>query len=305
MTKKIIIFALFAASGGFAWYLSSQFSIPQLDQVMLSAFWIAGLYLGFRIILIQFGVPYIKEAKTAYRYRKTIGVFMYFVMALVLLRIWVQDPQALVVSYGIVAAGAAIALQDIIKNIAGGIVLVFSDVIRVGDRVEIEENFGDVIDIGPMNITMLEIRNWVRGDQVTGRIVSVPNGKILSTTVFNFTRDHDYIWDELKIPITYDSDWRKAVKVFKGIAERRTADFQEPAERQLRHLSRKFFYIERNTKPNVFVTPTDNWIEVNIRFITDAKKRREIKSDISESVLKAVERHRDVKIASQTVQVLQ
>lgn len=304
MIRHLIISGIFFLAAGISAYAEGRFTLPQLDQITLSMLWLGFLYIGFFVILIELIGRRIEDAKSAYRYRKTVRMLFFLVYGLVLFRIWIEDPQALIVSYGIVAAGAAIALQDLIKNLAGGIVVVTNNFIRVGDRIQIEDSLGDVIDIGVFNTTMFEIQNWVDGDQATGRIVTIPNGVFLSKQVMNYTGDHEYIWDEIMIPLTYQSDWKKAEKLFKDIVEKETQIFIDPANTQLRKLSRRYYIAERQTEPVSFVTSNDNWIELTIRYITEAKQRRSIKSEINKAILASIARNKSLSVASTTIDIV-
>ncbi len=177
-------------------------------------------------------------------------------------------------------AGIAIALQDLFKNFVGGLTIFLTSIYRIGDRVEIDSRFGDVIDIGMMYTTLLEIREWVDGDQATGRLSMMPNGVVLSKSVINYTKDHSFIWDEITLPLTYDSDWRKAAKDFEDIARKETERYVADAEKQMAAIMQKYYFSARAVEPSVFVTVTDNWIALSVRYITDARHRREIKSGL-------------------------
>lgn len=302
--KKLIFTALFLSISLASWYAEGRVNVAHLDQVTRSAFTVTALYAFFELFVIGIGLKQIKDPKSAYRFRKTVGVIFYIILVLALFRIWIEDPQALLVSYGIVAAGAAIALQDLIKNLAGGIVIIANNLFRVGDRIQIEEASGDVIDIGLFNTTILEMQNWVEGDQPTGRIVSIPNGSFLSKRAINYTLDHEFIWDEITIPVTYQSDWKKASTLLKDIAKRRTGDYAKTADKQLKRLSRKFYIAERETKPQIFVNPTDNWIELRLRYITDARQRRLTRTLVATSILNTFNNHKDIVIASETLDII-
>ncbi len=304
MIQKIFLALVFFGISFFLFFIQDSVAIQQFDEIIQSSFTLAVLYTVFQVLMIGFGVKRITDPKSAYRFRKTMSIVFYAVLVLALFRIWVEDPQALLVSYGIVAAGAAIALQDLIKNLAGGLMLLANNLFRVGDRIEVDKTMGDVIDIGLFNSTILEIQNWVEGDQATGRIVSIPNGGFLSKQVVNYTRDHEFIWDELMIPVTYKSDWKKASKLLKEVAKRRTKESMATADRQLKKLSRKFYIAERETLPQIFVATTDNWIELRLRYITHARERRATKTQLSISVLTMLDNHKDIEIASTTLDII-
>ena len=243
----------------------------------------------------------LKDSRTRYSIRKALSVAFWVVAAGVVVRIWIPDPQALIVAYGLVGAGVAIALQDLFKSIAGGLVLFLGGTYRVGDRIAVGATQGDVIDFGMLNTTLLEIGQWVGGDQATGRITTIPNGNVLSLPVHNYTKDHGFLWDEIVIPITYDSDWKRAESELRDLVTAMTAADTKAAEAEVQKLEEKYYLSPRNIEPAVFIAPNDNWIAFHIRYVAKVRDRRLVRDKLSHAILEAIERNERVKIASQTL----
>ncbi|MCA9364869.1 MAG: mechanosensitive ion channel, partial [Candidatus Moranbacteria bacterium] len=182
-------------------------------------------------------------------------------------------------------------------------VIVVSGLFHVGNRIEIDGMYGDVIDISIFYTTLLEIRGWVHGDQATGRLVMIPNGVVLSSSVCNYTKDHHFLWDEVVVPITHDSDWRLAVSLFQEVAVRVTSDFTADARKSLSQLEQRYYFSERTMEPSVFVEVTDNWVSLTIRYVVEAHQRRVFRSRIMEQVLIVFEKHSEIRIASSTLSI--
>lgn len=245
----------------------------------------------------------IRDAKARYSFRKTIQLLFILISFVVVLRIWIPNPQALLVAYGLVAAGVAIALQDVFKNFAGSLFVFASGIYRVGDRIEVNSLFGDVIDIGLFYTSLIELREWVDGDQTTGRITLLPNSYVLNSAVHNYTKDHGLIWDEIELPITHTSDWKKAIEIIRPIADERTAEMAARAKKEIPKLERRYFLSKRSFEPNIFVTPTDNWIMLRVRYAVDVKERRSVRNALYESILEQVQQVPTITIASQTLTI--
>ncbi len=111
-------------------------------------------------------------------------------------------------SFGLVAAAFTLTMQDVAKNFAGGLSILFNRIYRVGDRIEIGSKKGDVIDIDIFYTTIMEINEWVSAEQPTGRLSIIPNSYVLTNITNNYTKDFDFLWDEISLPITYSSDWK-------------------------------------------------------------------------------------------------
>lgn len=303
MFRKYFTFLALAVLSGLTWYVDRQFENVDLKKVFYSLLAVTASYLLFKLVLEGLVSRRIKDSKTRYSFRKTAQILFVVVSFIFVLRIWVPNPQALLVAYGLVAAGVAIALQDVFKNFAGALAILLSGIYRVGDRIEVNSRLGDVIDIGLFYTTLIELREWVDGDQTTGRITSLPNGQVLNSPVHNYTKDHNFLWDEIALPVTHDSNWKKAMEIIQSVVEEETSEITHRAEREISQLEEKYYLSKRNIEPAVFVTPTDNWILLRIRYVVDVRERRLVRNELSKRMLERIQRTPDITIASETLTV--
>lgn len=206
--------------------------------------------------------------------KKVSTILALIIIGIFFIRIWVADTPSLIVSLGVVGAGIGIALQDVIRNFVGGLIVITTRLYEVGDRIEIAGETGDVIDIGVMTTTLFETGGWVGGDQPSGRVTLIPNGKVITQQVHNYTKDHSFIWDELTIPISYDSDWKQAREIILEIIRREAAENTKQAETEIDRLGEKYYFPGKNLEPSVYITPTDNGITFSIRYVTPVMDRR-------------------------------
>jgi small-conductance mechanosensitive channel len=300
--NRLVALAAQVAMCCLSWVADYYYPNAYLEMAFSTFLALAVIYFVFKILLEQTILRTIKDAKTRYSVRKTLSIVYMLVFMLVLIRIWVEDSEALLVSYGLIGAGIAIALQDFFKNFVGGILVFSTGIYRVGDRIEIDSKFGDVIDIGLMYTTLLEIREWVEGDQATGRLTIVPNGKVISGVVHNYTKDHSFIWDEIELPITYDSDWKYALQRFSVVIETETVELTKHAERDLANIMARYYLPKRGVEPAIFLTLTDNWINLGIRYIALVRERRSLRDRIYRRLLEEVnDSGGRIKIASETL----
>jgi len=304
LKKRLFMLLVLLVLAFGSWAVNVYYKDVDLSKFVDSAIAITLSFLFFRIIMEQIVAQRIHEPKTRYSFRKTTYILFLVTSFVIVLRIWIVNPQALLVAYGLVAAGVAIALQDLFKNFAGGIVIFTLGIYEIGNRIEIGGKFGDIIDINLFYTTILEIREWVNGDQVTGRISSVPNGLVLSQVINNYTKDHHFLWDEISIPVTYESDWNSAIQIMKAIATRETKETASEAKKSLEGLEEKYYLPGRPTEPDVFVTLTDNWIMLRLRYVIEVRERRMVNSRISELILREFESAPAITIASSTVSIV-
>ncbi|MDN7012247.1 mechanosensitive ion channel [Methanoculleus sp. FWC-SCC3] len=271
-----------------------------LERVFYTSLTISLVYFFF-LVVESLTLRRIKDERERYSFRRTVSILKFVVVAVILLRVWI-DTNYIFVAYGIIGAGIAVALQDLFKNFVGGILIIVSRTYQIGDRIEISETMGDVIDIGILATKILEIHaRDVKGDQATGRIAVVPNGAVLSSRVFNYTMDHTFVWDEISIPITYGSDWRRAVSLFLDIVRRETAATSGRAEQEIERIGMRYYLPRREVEPSVYLTLTDNWIDFSIRYVTDVRRKRATKDDLSRKLLEAVEAADGIAIATENI----
>ncbi|MDO9536861.1 MAG: mechanosensitive ion channel family protein [Thermoplasmata archaeon] len=278
---------------------------PYFLKGFMSLIALAIIYLVFKIIFEGAFIGSVKEYKARYSFKKAVSVLYYAGCLIVLTAIWVENPQSLFLAFGLIGAGIAIALQDLFKNFVGGILILTSKIYSVGDRVEIDKIYGDVLDVGVFYTTLMELRGWVSGDQASGRITLVPNGRVLSSTMNNYTKDHNFIWDEVTIPITFDSDWKMAQEKFMAIAVSQTQHNLKHAEEGISQIRDKYYADQaRNLEPVTYLKITDNWVEVSIRYTVNVYERRKVQNGIHHGILEEIARNDKIKIASATFDIV-
>lgn len=261
------------------------------------------IYIVFRVVFEGIVVKRMKQDKMRYSFNKTISILYLLVFLFALVAIWIEQTETILISFGLIGAGIAFSLQDVFKNFAGGITIFSTGMYRVGDRVEINGKIGDVIDIGVLYTTIMEIGEWVNGNQATGRLTIIPNSNVLTNNVNNFTKDHNFIWDEISLPITYASDWKKASNVILEIIKKQTENIAAQADKEITKLGEKYYLPKKPVEPVIFLTLTDNWINLNIRYVTDTRERRIIRDKLSKLILGEIEKSKNITIASENIDV--
>jgi small-conductance mechanosensitive channel len=242
----------------------------------------------------------VTDVRQRYRWRKTATYVVAAVGVLLVGRIWFAGVRDVTTFLGLLTAGLAIALRDPIANLAGWTFIIWRRPFAVGDRIQIGPNSGDVIDLRIFEFSLLEIGNWVDADQSTGRIVHVPNGKVFSDPVANFTTGFQYVWDEIPVLVTFESDWRAAKALLIEIAARHAAHLGDDAGRQLEAASRQFMIRYDKLTPFVFTSTRDNGVLLTIRYLVEPRQRRVAGSAIWEEILDAFAAREDIDFAYPT-----
>jgi small-conductance mechanosensitive channel len=131
----------------------------------------------------------------------------------------------------------------------------------------------------------MEIGNWVGADQSTGRIVHVPNGRVFTESLANYSKGFQYIWNEIAVLITFESNWRKAKEILLGIGSKHAEELSATAEERVRRAARKFMIFYTKLTPTVYTTVKDSGVLLTIRYLCEPRKRRGSEEAIWEDIL--------------------
>jgi len=202
-------------------------------QVKMFASLIIGLILWILYsLVVKIVLRRTENVRTRYSWRKTSG-YIFIVLGIFFIgRVWFSGFQSIATYLGLLSAGIAIALKDVVANFAGWLFIISRRPFSVGDRIQIGNYAGDVIDTRVFQFTLLEIGNWVNADQSTGRIVHIPNGMVLSEVLANYSKGFQYIWNEIPVLITFESNWKKAKKILQKIADKDAEQLSKQLRRE-------------------------------------------------------------------------
>lgn len=257
-----------------------------------------------RFLIIRVINRNIKSTRQKYKWRKNASYSTGFLGLIILGTIWFEGLQEIGTFLGLLTAGLAIALRDPVTDFAGWIFISLRTPFDVGDRVEIGDVKGDIIDIRIFKFTVLEIGNWVHADQSTGRVVHMPNHKVFTEALANYTSDFEFIWNELEVLLTFESDWKKAKEKLQEIAEKHMEDFIDHAKRQVQRANKSYFVHYEYLTPIVYTDVKESGINLTIRHLCDPRKRRGMGQAVWEDILNFVEQNEDVDFAYPTMRIL-
>lgn len=207
-------------------------------------------------------------------------------LTLIFLFIFGSNLSGLTTALGFAGAGVTYALREVIVSIAGWFAILFGDFFNAGDRVRLGGIKGDVVDISALRTTLMETGEWVDGDQYTGRKVRVANSYIFSSPVYNYTSSFEFLWDELTIPLPFDSDLEKIEKILLTAAEKNTHQFNAQAKESWKLMRRDFKLENASLNDQVYVNLAENTVEINLRYVVHYQKRRTVKTKLYKDIFK-------------------
>jgi hypothetical protein len=228
----------------------------------------------------------------------------FFAGVVIVLLIWLGPRNNLTLAMGILGAEIAFASQEAIGSFARYLSIVSGNIYRIGDRVRVGHVVGDAMDISILRTTVMEIGEWVGADPYTGRIVTIANRAVLPDPVYNYAQHWGYLWDEITVLITCASDWPHAAEVMPEHGQTYTEELQAEAEAKLSRTIDRYPLQQTKVEPTIYLAMTDDWIELTLRYIFDARQRRPVEGQLHRELLQRFQAEEDITVASMTVEIV-
>ncbi|MBN2237618.1 MAG: mechanosensitive ion channel [Bacteroidales bacterium] len=248
----------------------------------------------------------IKDKDNRYRAKKFSGFVGYFLTIVLLTIVFSDKLGGFTVALGVAGAGIAFALQEVIASFAGWLAIMFGRFYKTGDRVQLGGIKGDVMDIGVLRTTIMEMGQWVDGDLYNGRIVLVANSFVFKEPVYNYSGDFPFLWDEIKIPIQFGSNYEKTNQLLLQVGKEVAGHLSDQSKEKWSALQNKFRLEDAQTEPMVSLIANDNWVEFTLRYVVNYKRRRATKTELFMRILKAVDETKgEIRFASATFQLVE
>ena len=286
-------------------------------KLLLTVVFIAALYIASYVLrfLLRVTLRDAAGGRAAFWSRQGVKLLTVLVLVVGVISIWFDDPGRLGTAAGLVTAGVAVALQRVITSFAAYFIILRGRIYTVGDRITMGGVRGDVVALGFMQTTVMEMgeppsvqdappATWVQARQYTGRLVRVTNDKIFDAPVYNYTRVFPFFWEEIHLPIKYSDDRDRVEQILLDAARKHTAPFIENARTAAKTLRDDFTLPEQiDLGPSVYYRLTDNWLELTVRFIVPERGVRGIKDAMSRDILRALDEAK-IGLASGTYEIV-
>ncbi len=253
-----------------------------------------------RFLILKLVWRQTEDPRLRYQWKRSIGLALSLISIILISSVWISAFARFGAFLGLFTAGLAIALKDPLTNIAGWLFINTRKPFSVGDRVQIGENTGDVIDIRLFQFAILEVGNWVQGDQSTGRIIHIPNGIVFVQAQANYSKGFQYIWNEIPVLITFESNWELTRTILENIINKRAEHLTKTVEKQIKEATKKYLITYMHLTPVVYTSVKDSGILLTIRYLCDVRKRRTSEHDIWEDILKEFAKNKDIEFAYPT-----
>jgi small-conductance mechanosensitive channel len=268
-------------------------------EIGLTAAVLLGAWLVRRVGRLFLGGT-VEDRVVEYRWGKTLAYLTLTLTTVFIIAIWVDGLSQIGTFLGLVSAGVAIALKDLLVDFAGWLMLITKPPFEVGDRIQIGPHSGDVVDTSMLHFHLVEIGNWVDSDQSTGRLIRIPNSKILTDPIANYTSEFPFLWHEIPVVVTFESDWRRAKELLLDMVTEATKETSRMAADSTRKQPSRMLMLVGTVTATVYTSVLDHGICLSMRFLTDPRRRRGFDQTLWEGTLDIMSNEPDIQLAYPT-----
>ena len=250
---------------------------------------------------------YVHDARRRYQFLMLRRIIVWCVMGITIAFALATEVGSIATFAGLITAGIAVALQNVIMAIAGYFFLIGKYGVRVGDRVQISNVTGDVIDIGLIRLHLIEVGGAETDRQPTGRVVVFSNAVVFQPTASFFKQipGTSFVWHEVSLTLAPESEYTHAESRMIGAVEKVFAEYRESIERQHREMERTLSVAVAVPRPRSRLRLTQTGLEVVIRYPVELENAAEVDDRITRELLRALEEKPKLKLVGTGVPNIQ
>jgi small-conductance mechanosensitive channel len=276
-------------------------TLSLLSKCIAAAIGILVIHTTFRVLEQRLPRRF-GQGDARYRVRKFVVFSGYFAILLFLAMLFEDRLGRLSFAIGVIGAGVAVALQDVVASVAGAFSIGFSKLYAVGDRVQIGDTRGDVIDIGLLRTTLMETGNWVNLDVYNGRLVRIPNSTVLKVSVFNYSQGFRFVWDEIKVVLSVTSDCQLTREMLLRVAKASVGEYLVEAQTSWKYISENYRIENPALEPTVSLAVNAGSLEFSLNYVVDYTSRTAMKTKLFTKIVEEVANSQGrLQWASQTI----
>lgn len=254
------------------------------------------LVITLRAFILRIILRRIEQHGSRIRWRRNSAYLTFFLLVFMLFPLWLPSLRTVTAFLGLFGAGVILVLKEVIVNLAGWFFIIFRRPFEIGNRISIGQQNGDVLDIRLMETSLIEVSTREHGGQSTGRVIHVPNSFFFTQAFANASKEFAFTWNEIDIPVTADSDWKRAV----ALVEKAAAKIVDPiSEKDSRIRRAEHEYAIRYTRitPKVYVEFKNGCIHLTLRHLVEPRTHRQIQDAFWRHLLAVLGKERRIKLA--------
>lgn len=277
-------------------------TLPKFFPDILISVLVISLFIFLRSLAIRLARKNIQNTILFARFKRAVNITFYLLSFSILFPLWLPSLRNAATFLGIFGAGVLIVFKEILLNIIGWIYLLVRRPFHVGDRVQMGNLMGDVIDIKIFEISLIEVSPSKFGFLTTGRIAHIPNNRIFTDPILNATKEYSVAWTQIQLPITVDSNWQLAETLMLETANQLQLNSQELKKRII-YAKRRILYARNDYSishaeynPTVFMEIKNNYICLTLRILVEPLQIHIIHDKFWREFLDRIKNETDIKI---------
>lgn len=236
---------------------------------------------------------YVHDFRRRYQFMLLRRLVMWFLIAIVVAFAFASELGSLATFAGLMTAGIAVALQNVILSVAGYFYLIGKYGIRVGDRVQISGVTGEVVDIGLVRLHLMELATTGTDAQPTGRVVVFSNSVVFqpSAGLYKQIPGTNFVWHQISLTLAPEGNYREVETRLLNAVESVFNEYKDALEQQRLRMQRSLSIVsEISLHPQSHFHLTQAGLEVVIRYPLVLDKAAEVDDKITRALLEAIER---------------
>ena len=255
------------------------------------------LIVVFKRVVQHLARVYVTDRVREYRTSKFVGRVAALASIVAVIVIWTPQQADLLTLLTVIGAGLAIATREALLSSLGWFHLLVRATYKQGDRIEINDVRGDVVDVRFLHTTLMEIGGWVDADQSTGRLVHIPNAWVFQHAVYNYSAGFNFIWNEIPFTVTFRSDWEAAREIILRFAEETSETAAQEMKAQLKRMASEYLVHYRILTPFVYARVVENGVQLTLRYLCPERSRRGSTHTLTMQILNAFKAHGGIEMA--------
>jgi small-conductance mechanosensitive channel len=268
-----------------------------LKKLLLGAFF-SSLILAASKILEKIILKKAQRRSVSYNLIKLLRLMSILVICFILISFLFKNWYTAVASLGLISLILGFALQTPISSFIGWINIIIRTPYHVGDRIQIEEFKGDVVEINYLDTTLWEFGgDYLTNDVPSGRLIRFPNSMVFESAIYNYSwQKFPFIWNEIPFHVAYESDLDFITKRIKAVAKKELGKEMEDNIEEFKQLVKQTPVDELDIKEYPYVSyriNTNTWVELTLTYLVIPKMAATTRSNLIKKILDDLLQHPD------------
>jgi small-conductance mechanosensitive channel len=244
-------------------------------------------------VISVYALGSIEDPSTRFTLQRVMHLLVALIIAAIAITIIFVNWYGALAALGVGSIIIGLAVQTPMKSFIGWIYILIRQPFRVGDRIQIADATGDVIDVGYLDTTLWEFGGkYISGDHPSGRVIKFPNEKVLDEIVYNYSWPlFPYIWNEITFYVAFNADLEFIASTMQKIAEEELGREMMERVQTFRDLLARtpVDELEVREHPRVIFRVSENtWLEAIVRYLVPPREAGRVKTRLIKKLLAAL-----------------